>query len=114
MESKIKRTLCALVVVIFIIFVIYMCVMEYAIDLCNEDGNELKPVNISKGTCKLQFNLSKRIKATVCLADNRYYVLDIRQFIGNRTTIKGIQLLEYEWKRLYNVFPEIKNQMHML
>ena len=65
----------------------------------------LKPedytINATRSSCSNQFELGYRVKISICYPEGDP-VVDIREFLANRPTIKGIQLSKEEWGGLMN------------
>ena len=68
-------------------------------------------VNISIGTCEIQYKLAYRIRATLCYQYTEP-IVDIREFLGERPTIKGIQLRRGEFMGLLTKSQEIIAHMN--
>jgi hypothetical protein len=69
------------------------------------NNNESLNSNIS-GTgvnkCKVQYHLSYNTRLSLCTVEGRA-IVDVRVFINNRATIKGIALSVKEWGKLVKI-----------
>ena len=54
--------------------------------------------------CPYQFPLYDNRRISVCLNST---VIDIRQFLNNKPTIKGLNMSKVDWLRLVNLIPYI-------
>ena len=75
------------------------------------DKTTVDRVNISVGTCEIQFKLTYRIRVTLCYQYTEP-IVDIREFLGERPTIKGIQLRRDEFIGILTNAKEIIEHMN--
>lgn len=70
--------------------------------------------NVSNSTlCSFlkHFPLSRSIIISVCLL-NKHIRVDIRHFVNDKPTIRGIYLYEWQWNGLLKLLPKIISTFH--
>ena len=80
----------------------------------NTEGNEKKHKTGYKpeySNCNKHFYLSEKIVASVCSLKNQSQSLDIRLFLNDKPTYKGIKLNRAEFFSFHNLFEDIRFYM---
>ena len=103
--------------VFFICGVIALClvVLVFAIHQFKQSKAEQEP-NIGKqlnrgnsSECHIQFDLEDNIRMSLCYLKENNRLVDIRLFINEKPTIKGIQLTAKQWQNLMT-YVELVNE----
>ena len=96
MSSKCIPIIIFGIIILSLLGVILISYFEYK--LTTEKPTPIDRHNNSK--CHSQFDLEDSIRVSVCHISKIEQLVDIRVFINNKPTIKGIQLRPYQWENL--------------
>ena len=80
--------------------VVYSCAGDQ--DPLDKTPRGLLKINDTHDKCSTQYELGHRVRISICYLGEDDPVVDIREFLANRPTIKGIQLTREEWKSFMN------------
>ena len=69
---------------------------------------------IKNSSCPNRFALSDKIRASLCITHQGRILVDIRQFLDNNPTIKGISLTESEYFVLGQIFSNLYSYIEQL
>ena len=90
-----------------IIIILVGCLIVYTKPLETRIDNAENKTVFVRDTCGFRYKLKlERVWISVCYLQ-KTPVVDIRQFINNRPSIKGIQLSVQEWKSLLDWIPTV-------
>lgn len=96
-QSKIVKLICVIAVIIISITSLMLSIHSQYKPFYPVDYTNYNSMNNSNSSCHTQYNVLNRVKVNVCWV-YKGVVVDIREFIGETPTIKGIQLSHLEWE----------------
>ena len=76
--------------------IVYSCAGNY------HPMDKTLKINNIHDKCSAQYELGHRVRISICHLGGDDTIIDIREFLSSRPTIKGIQLTREEWKSFMN------------
>lgn len=101
---------------VFLVSILTLCIILTGISSSTTEPNTVvtAAINVSNTTlCSYlkHFSLSRNIVISVCLL-NKHIRIDIRHFVNDKPTIRGIYLDEWQWNGLLKLLPKIISNIH--
>lgn len=101
---------------VFLVSILTLCIILTGISSSTTEPNTVvtAAINVSNTTlCSYlkHFSLSRNIVISVCLL-NKHIRIDIRHFVNDKPTIRGIYLDEWQWNGLLKLLPKIIPNIH--
>ena len=96
MATKCLPAIVIVILVLSLLWVILLTYVEYK--STTKRPSRIDSHNNSK--CYSQYSLEDSVRVSVCKLSESEKLVDIRVFIKDKPTIKGIQLRPHQWKNL--------------